>query len=141
MTDKAIPQDTSFYNGPDPREGKAFLDNDVNQPIRSGAIMADGVATPRRFGAFFARSLTANATPQPVNFDAPVSYVTVYANGQDCWVQLGSSMDNLSRILVPNKQGTLLPMQDYRSIMIATIAGTCLVQVIFHDEPIRIWGA
>lgn len=137
---KATPIDPSFSNAPAIRGEKDFMDNDVNTPAKTGAIMAEGVSRRRVYGAFVIKNINGTTTPQKVDCDVPADYVSVFGDTQGIFMQLGSSLDDGAKIHANTNTEILIPLQGYRSVMVATDTSTSLIHVIFHDDPIHIWS-
>lgn len=110
-------------------------------PVDSGQQTQNADVQAALFGAFAVRRLFGvGTTPQTVAYDAPSKYVTVYGDGQKTWVQLGSSLDVFTAIPNESKHQVRLPRQGVQTVTVKSDTSTCDITLVFHDDPIKIWG-
>lgn len=118
-----------------PLEPKRIPPVDSGQETQPAAIQAP------LFGAFAVRRLFGvGTTPQTIAFDVLTQYVTVYGDGQKTWVQLGSGMDLFNAIPNESKHQVRLPRQGIQTVTVKSDTSTCDITIVFHDDPIKIWG-
>lgn len=89
------------------------------------------------FGAFEPRNY-AGISQITDRFDRVTRFVSVYASAA-ARVQLGTSLDLGSSIVIPAGQGVLLPAQGVRSVTVKA-ATTADIVIVWHDDPIKIWS-
>jgi hypothetical protein len=121
MTENKVPYEVAEVDRPLTREGETV-------PVRT---------VGPSYGIFRVRNYT-GVTQVTDRFDSESKYVSVFATvgGR---AQLGLSYDTGGSLPIVANTGITLPAQAARAITVA-LSSSGNVTIVWHDDPLRIWG-
>lgn len=111
---------------------------EIDQPLGQSEETEVGKPLTPSYGVFSVFNFSGVTTVITSRRDVKCKYVTVRCD-QTFQAQLGESVDTNGSLPGAANQGVLFPCQGFSEVSVLPSA-SARVTVIWHDDPIRIWG-